>query len=110
MQTLFDYFAGVKTYLISLVGISTTAAGMYTGQIQVTQGLEYCIAFFIVCAIRSAMKTERGKMAEQVGEQVAQKVVQLLKEPNSPQIDVEKVVEAVRQALITPPTPPQNPS
>lgn len=108
MQELKDGFSlkdnmlqGYKTYMASLIGIFASYAGILFHQLNIDQGVLSIIAFFVIAALRDAMKTERGKLAVQIGEQLAQKIIQGTNSPNPPTIpfNVDKFTEAFKKAL-----------
>ena len=98
---------GNKTYIISIIGMVLTALGIQAGNMNVLNGLLTAVALLIVMALRSAMKTESGKIAVMLAEQLANKVGQDLNQPVNqiapqiPQDKIEKAIEAFRTALLS---------
>ena len=99
---------GNKTYIMSIVGIVATALGLNISQLTPIQAIMLTIAYLIVMALRSAIKTERGIHAAQSADYIVSELATALKKQPvgdkvigeaSPAVDIESILATVRSAL-----------
>lgn len=78
--------------VFSVFGITFHQIPVYPGAVSVA-------AFLIAAALRSAMKTERGRLAVAIAENLSTQTEEDIKIPETPKVDIEKAVEAFKKAL-----------
>ncbi|SRR6266478_6234834 len=96
MKNLISSLAGYKTYFLSLSLASAVSGSMAAGSIKPENGILYILSCLIIMALRSALKTERGKLTQDLASKL---LSQAPEKSTAPQPDVDTLMSSIKNAL-----------